>query len=57
MPTKKTRMTIGIVKATKAAHAPMLKIAPIASSPPKMSSRHRVPTRLLSQTALTGVRV
>jgi len=32
-------MKIGVVKATKAAHAPMLKMAPIASSPPKISNK------------------
>lgn len=32
-PTKKTRMKIGVVKATNAAQAPIEKMAPIASSP------------------------
>lgn len=48
-------MKIGIVNATKPAMAPMLKIAPIASDPPKMSSRQMVPMKLLNHTAFTGV--
>lgn len=56
-PTKKTRMTMGMVKATKAAQAPMLKIAPMARSPPNMSRRSRIPTLVLAQTAFTGVLV
>lgn len=57
LPTKNTRIKMGVVKATNAAHAPMLKIAPIATSPPKMSKRQRIPMTLLNHTALTGVRV
>ena len=57
LPTKKTRMKIGVVKATKAAMAPMLKMAPMAYWPPKMSSRSRMPMTLLNHTALTGVSV
>lgn len=48
---------MGMVKATKAAQAPMLKIAPMARSPPKMSRRSRIPTLVLAQTAFTGVLV
>ena len=48
---------MGVVKATKAAVAPILKRAPIASSPPKMRSNIKHPMTLLNQTALTGVRV
>jgi len=33
LPTKKTRMKIGVVKAMKAAQAAMLKTAPMATSP------------------------
>jgi len=55
LPTKNTRMKIGVVKATKAAQAPMLKMAPMASSPPKMRSRSTLPMALLNHTALTGV--
>ena len=55
LPTKKTRMKIGVVKATKAVQAPMEKMAPMLTSPPKMRRRRRMPTEQLSQTALTGV--
>jgi hypothetical protein len=48
-------MATGMVKETNAAQAPMLKIAPIARSPPKIRSRSRMPIVVLSQTALTGV--
>lgn len=56
-PTKKTRMKIGVVKATKAAHAPMLKIAPMVRLPPNINKSSKHPIPVLSQTALTGVRV
>ena len=72
LPTKKTRMKIGVVKAlvvlalpslktdpvetyTKAAMAPMLNSAPIAISPPKMSSKQAMPTAQFNHTAFTGV--
>lgn len=55
LPTKKTRMKIGVVKAKKAASAPMLKMASIAAPPAKMSSRTRQPIAVLNQTAFTGV--
>jgi hypothetical protein len=48
-------MAMGMVKETNAAQAPMLKIAPIARSPPKIRSRSRMPIVVLSQTALMGV--
>jgi hypothetical protein len=48
---------MGIANETKAAQAPMLKIAPMARSPPKIRRRRRTPIVVLSQTALTGVRV
>ena len=54
-PTKNTRMKMGIVKATIAAIAPTEKIAPIATSPPKMRRRSKMPMKVLNQTALTGV--
>lgn len=54
-PTKKTRMKMGVVKATKAAQAPMLKMAPMAMLPPKMRRSSRQPMVVLNQTALTGV--
>lgn len=73
LPTKKTRIKIGVVKAlnlldffedvkenervthTKAPIAPMLNNAPIANSPPKMSSKQAMPTAQFNHTALTGV--
>src|SRR5271155_4565768 len=57
LPTKKVRMKMGMVKATKAAMAAMLKIAPIATLPPKMSRVRQIPMTVLNQTALTGVLV
>jgi hypothetical protein len=48
-------MAMGMVKETKAAQAPMLNIAPMARSPPKIRRRRRMPIVVLSQTALTGV--
>lgn len=56
-PTKKTRIAIGIVKATKAATAPIENKAPAASGPPKMRRSITIPIMVLNQTALTGVRV
>ena len=56
-PTKKTRMKIGVVKAKKAASAPMEKMASIAAPPAKMRRRTRQPMAVLNQTALTGVLV
>lgn len=56
-PTRKTRMKIGIVNATKAATAAMLKIALMAYVPPKISRVRRIPIAVLNQTALTGVLV
>jgi hypothetical protein len=50
-------MAMGIANETKAAQAPMLNIAPMARSPPKIRRRRRTPIVVLSQTALTGVRV
>lgn len=50
-------MKIGIVKATKAATAPIEKRAPAASGPPKISNVMQMPTTVLNQTALTGVLV
>ncbi len=55
LPTKKTLMKMGVVKATKAASAPMLKMAPMARFPPKIRRSRQQPTALLNQTALTGV--
>ena len=54
-PTKKTRMNIGMVKATKAATAAIEKRAPAASDPPKTRSVMRMPMVVLNHTALTGV--
>jgi hypothetical protein len=48
-------MAMGMVKETKAAQAPMLNIAPMARSPPKIRRSRSVPIVVLSQTALTGV--
>jgi len=55
LPTKKTLMKMGVVKATKAASAPILKMAPMARLPPKIRRSRQHPTALLNQTALTGV--
>lgn len=55
LPTKNTRMKIGIVKATNADTAAIEKIAPMAISPAKMSKVMRIPMVVLNQTALTGV--
>ena len=55
LPTKKTRIKIGIVKATKAATAAIENRAPAASGPPKTRSVMRMPSVVLNQTALTGV--
>jgi hypothetical protein len=57
LPTKNTRMKMGIVNATIAAMAPTEKIAPMETEPPKMRSRSRMPIAVLNQTALTGVKV
>ena len=57
LPTKKTLMKIGIVKATKAANAPMEKMAPIATGPPNISNVVRMPMTVLNHTAFTGVTV
>lgn len=57
MPTKNTRMKIGVVNATKAAQAPIEKMAPIVNEPPKINRSNRQPIDVLSQTAFTGVRV
>lgn len=56
-PTKKTRMKMGIVKATKPARAPMENKAPAARAPPKIRKVIRMPMNVLNHTALTGVRV
>ena len=56
-PTKKTRMKMGIVNATKAATAAIENSAPAASGPPKTRRVMRMPSTVLNQTALTGVRV
>ena len=55
LPTKNTRMKMGVVKATKAAMAPIENIAPAARGPPKMRRSMRQPTEVLNHTALTGV--
>ena len=55
LPTKKTRMKMGMVKATKAATAAMENSAPAARGPPKTSRTMRIPSTVLNQTALTGV--
>ena len=55
LPTRNVRMVIGIVKATKAAIAAMLKIAPIAMRPPNIRKVRQMPMTVLNQTALTGV--
>ena len=57
LPTKKTLMNIGMVKATKAAKAPMEKMAPMARGPPKSNNVMRTPITVLNHTALTGVTV
>ena len=57
LPTKKTRMKMGIVKATKAATAAMENSAPAARSPPKTRRTMSIPSTVLNQTALTGVLV
>ena len=57
LPTKKTRMQIGIVKATKAPVAAIEKSAATATGPPKIRSVASIPITVLKQTALTGVRV
>lgn len=56
-PTKNTRMKIGMVKATKAATAPMEKRAPAGTGPAKMRRVRAMPMALLNHTALTGVLV
>ena len=56
-PTKNTRMKIGMVKATKAATAPMEKRAPADTGPAKMRRVRGMPMALLNHTALTGVLV
>ena len=55
LPTKKTRMKMGMVKATKAATAAMENSAPAAIEPPKTRRTIRMPSTVLNQTALTGV--
>ena len=55
LPTMNVLIVIGIVKATKAAKAPIEKIAPIARSPAKIRRVRSIPTMQLNQTALTGV--
>lgn len=54
-PTKATLMNTGVVKATKAAMAPMEKSAPAARLPPKIRRSRMHPIVVLNQTALTGV--
>jgi len=56
-PTKKTRIIMGIVKATIAAMAPTEKMAPIETEPPNIRRRRRIPIIVLNQTAFTGVYV
>lgn len=56
-PTKNTRMKIGIVKATKAATAPMEKRAPAGTGPAKIRRERAMPMAVLNHTALTGVLV
>ena len=55
LPTKNTRMKIGIVNATNAATAAIENRAPAASGPPKTRRVMRMPSVVLNQTALTGV--
>ncbi|KAL9103530.1 MAG: hypothetical protein Q9163_001448 [Psora crenata] len=55
LPTKKTRMKIGIVKATNAPRAVIEKRAPTGIAPPKIRRVMRIPMTVLSQTALTGL--
>jgi len=55
LPTKNTRMKMGIVKATYAATAAIEKRAPAASGPPNIKSTMSIPIVVLNQTALTGV--
>ncbi len=57
LPTKKTRIKMGIVNATKAATAAMENRAPAASGPPNISKVMQIPILVLNQTALTGVLV
>src|SRR4051794_39765472 len=57
LPTKNTRMKIGMVKATKAEMAPTEKSAPIATGPAKISNTNKIPMTVLNHTALTGVLV
>lgn len=52
---KATRMKVGVVKATKAAMAPMEKRAPAARVPPKIRRSIMQPRVVFSQTALTAV--
>ena len=54
-PTKNVLMVIGIVKATKAPIAPILKMAPIAISPAKIKNVRAMPMAVLNHTAFTGV--
>lgn len=57
LPTKNTRMKMGVQKATSAAMAPTEKRAPMEMDPPKMRSNMRIPRVVFAQTALTGVLV
>ena len=57
LPTRKTLIKIGIVKATKAATAPIEKSAPTARAPPNIKKVMRIPMPTFHQTALTGVLV
>lgn len=55
LPTKNTRIEMGIVKATNAATAAIEKRAPAASGPPNIKRLRQIPMVVLNQTALTGV--
>lgn len=55
LPTANVRMVIGMVKATNAAMAAILKMAPMATVPPKMRRVRMIPMVVLNHTALTGV--
>lgn len=55
LPTKNTRMKMGMVKATKAATAAIENKAPAAMLPPNINKVMQIPRQVLNQTALTGV--
>lgn len=57
LPTKNTRIKMGIVNATKAATAAIENRAPAAILPPNINKVMQIPRPVLNQTALTGVLV